>query len=149
MARDGIDLSELDAFTDRLIQSSKEASKVQRKFLQKQGTELRKKTAQKARAQVRKTRVERPRYVREAGQYHKSIKRGKVWRARNGAQAVRVYSGDPIAHLIEDGWTPKTPGGKRGITQSGKHIFEDAFRSFEPKFEKAAEEMIDEMIKKI
>ena len=34
MARDGIDLSELDEFTDRLIQTSKEAKKTQRKFLQ-------------------------------------------------------------------------------------------------------------------
>ena len=46
MARDGIDLSELDEFTDRLIQSSKEANKVQKKFLRDQGTKLRRKTAQ-------------------------------------------------------------------------------------------------------
>ena len=69
MARDGIDLSELDEFTDRLIQSSKEANKVQKKFLRDQGTKLRRKTAQRARANVQKVRVERPKYVREAGQY--------------------------------------------------------------------------------
>ena len=78
MARDGIDLSELDEFTDRLIQSSNEANKVQKKFLRDQGTKLRRKTAQRARANVQKVRVERPKYVREAGQYHKSIKRGKL-----------------------------------------------------------------------
>ena len=148
MARDGIDLSELDEFTDRLIQSSKEANKIQKKFLRDQGTKLRRKTAQRARANVQKTRVERPRYVREAGTYHKSIKRGKL-HTKGGALRIRVYSGDPVAHLIEDGWTPKARDGSRGSTQAGKQIFEKAYEAFAPEYEKDAEEMIDEMINKI
>ena len=148
MARDGIDLSELDEFTDRLFQSSKEAGKAQKKFLRDQGTRLRRKTAQRARAEVPKVRVERPRYVREAGQYHKSIKRGKL-HAKNGALRIRVYSGDPIAHLTEDGWTPKARDGSRGAAQDGKGVFEKAFEAFAPDYEKDAEEMIDEMIRKI
>ena len=148
MARDGIDLSELDEFTDRLIQSSKEANKIQKKFLRDQGTKLRRKTAQRARASVHKVRVERPRYVREAGTYHKSIKRGKL-HTKGGALRIRVYSGDPVAHLIEDGWTPKARDGSRGTTQSGKGIFEKSYEAFAPEYDKDAEEMIDEMINKI
>ena len=148
MARDGIDLSELDEFTDRLIQSSKEANKVQKKFLRDQGTKLRRKTAQRARANVQKVRVERPKYVREARQYHKSIKRGKL-HTRNGAMRIRVYSGDPIAHLIEGGWTPRARDGSRGTKQPGKGIFEKSYEAFAPEYESDAEEMIDEMIRKI
>ena len=148
MARDGFDLSELDEFTDRLIQSSKEAAKVQRKFLQQQGSALKRKTAQKARAEVAKTRVERKAYTREAGQYHKSIKRGRVF-TKKGVQSVRVYTGDPIGHLVEDGWTPKLRDGKRGSKQAGKKVFEKAFAAFAPSYEKASEEMVDEMIRKI
>ena len=55
MARDGIDLSELDEFTDRLIQSSKEAKKTQRRFLQQQGNKLKRKTKAQARAAGVKT----------------------------------------------------------------------------------------------
>lgn len=148
MARDGIDLSELDEFTDRLIQSSKEANKVQKKFLRDQGTKLRRKTAQRARVEVHKTRVERPKYVREAGTYHKSIKRGKL-HTKNGALRIRVYSSDPIGHLIEDGWTPRARDGRKGSTQRGKEVFDKAYEDFAPEYEADAEEMIDEMIRKI
>ena len=148
MARDGIDLSELDEFTDRLIQSSKEANKVQKKFLRDQGTKLRRKTAQRARANVQKVRVERPKYVREAGTYHKSIKRGKL-HTKNGALRIRVYSGDPIGHIIEDGWTPRARNGRKGSTQRGKEVFDKAYEAFAPEYEADAEEMIDEMIRKI
>lgn len=148
MARDGIDLSGLDEFTDRLIQSSKEANKAQKKFLRDQGTKLRRKTAQRARVEVHKTRVERPKYVREAGTYHKSIKRGKL-HTKNGALRIRVYSGDPIAHLIEDGWTPRARNGRKGSTQRGKQVFDKAYEAFAPEYEADAEEMIDEMIRKI
>ena len=148
MARDGIDLSELDEFTDRLIQSSKEANKVQKKFLRDQGTKLRRKTAQRARANVQKVRVERPKYVREAGTYHKSIKRGKL-HTKNGALRIRVYSGDPIGHIIEDGWTPRARNGRKGSTQRGKEVFDKAYEAFAPEYEADAEKMIDEMIRKI
>ena len=148
MARDGIDLSELDEFTDRLIQSSTEANTVQKKVLRDQGTKLRRKTAQRARVEVHKTRVERPKYVREAGTYHKSIKRGKL-HTKNGALRIRVYSSDPIGHLIEDGWTPRARDGRKGSTQRGKEVFDKAYEDFAPEYEADAEEMIDEMIRKI
>lgn len=148
MARDGIDLSELMAFADRLDDTGRAAEKQQKKFLREQGTKLRRKTAQKARAEVRKTRVERPGYTREAGTYHKSIKRGKV-HTKDGALRVRVYSGDPAGHLIEDGWTPKARDGSRGTKQPGKQVFDKAYEAYAPEYENDAEEMVDEMIRKL
>ena len=148
MARDGFDLSKLDDFTDSLIQASKDANKVQEKFLRDQGSKLARKTKQRARVEINKTAVNRKKYTREAGHYHKSIKRGKVYK-KDGAQQVRVYSGDPVGHLIEDGWTPKLRNGKLGGHQDGENILAASFEAFVPQFEKDSEEMIDEMIRKI
>ena len=156
MARDGIDLSELDEFTDRLIQSSKEAKKTQRRFLQQQGNKLKRKTKAQARVSGIKTKT---------GNYMKGIKRGKVWSSRNGAQSVRVYSGAPHAHLIEEGHDQVVNPGKgkgngrgvrpgKGICRTvghveGREVFLKAGEAFEPEYERACEEAIDEMISKI
>lgn len=145
---DGLDLSELDAFTDNLIRSSKNANKLQRKFLQKQGSKLARKTKAKARAEVNMTAVKRKKYSRKAGQYHASIKRGKVYE-KDGALQIRAYSSDPIAHLIEDGYTPKLRDGSSGSHQSGKNIFDDTRKTFDSEFRKSSEDIIDEMIKEI
>lgn len=156
MARDGIDLSELDEFTDRLIQSSKEASKAQRKFLQQQGNKLKRKT----KAQARLAGIQQ-----HTGNYMKGIKRGKGWKERNGAQAVRVYSNAPHAHLIEDGHDQTVNPGKgkgnghgvrpgKGIGRKvghveGREVFLNAYEAFAPEYERASEEVVDEMIRKI
>ena len=156
MARDGIDLSELDEFTDRLIRTSKEASKVQRRFLQQQGNKLKRKTKAQARVVGIKTKT---------GNYMKRIKRGKVWRSRNGAQAVRVYSNAPHAHLIEEGHDQTVNPGKgrgnghgvrpgKGIGRKvghvkGREVFLKAGNAFEPEYDRACEEAIDEMINAI
>ena len=156
MARDGIDLSELDEFTDRLIRTSKEASKVQRRFLQQQGNKLKRKTKAQARVAGIKTKT---------GNYMKGIKRGKVWRSRNGAQAVRVYSNAPHAHLIEEGHEQTVNPGKgrgnghgvrpgKGIGRKvghvkGREVFLKAGNAFEPEYDRACEEAIDEMINAI
>ena len=156
MARDGIDLSELDEFTDRLIQTSKEAKKTQRRFLQQQGNKLKRKTKAQARVSGIKT---------QSGNYMKGIKRGKVWSSRNGAQSVRVYSNAPHAHLIEEGHDQvvnpgKGKGNGRGVRPGkgigrtvghveGREVFLKAGEAFEPEYERACEEAIDEMISKI
>ena len=156
MARDGIDLSELDEFTDRLIQSSKEAKKTQRRFLQQQGNKLKRKPKAQARVSGIKTKT---------GNYMKGIKRGKVWSSRNGAQSVRVYSNAPHAHLIEEGHDQvvnpgKGKGNGRGVRPGkgigrtvghveGREVFLKAGEAFEPEYERACEEAIDEMISKI
>ena len=161
MARDGIDLSELDEFTDRLIQSSKEAKKTQRKFVQQQGNKLKRKTL----AQMRLSEVNEL-----TGNYKSHIKRGKVWKREDGAQAIRVYSNAPHAHLIEDGHKQLVNPGKgkgnghgvipgRGIGHKpkdgkkdyveGRKVFLNAYKDMAPEYGRACEEAIDEMIRKI
>lgn len=148
MARDGLDFAELEDFAARLRNISREAGKAQRKFLREEGAKLRRKTVRRARAEVGKARVVRPTYVREAGTYHKRIKRGKVY-VKHGAQQVRVYTGDSIGHLIENGWTPKGRDGSRGDTQEGKEVFSKTYEEFASEFEADAEEMVDEMMQSL
>ena len=146
--RDGFDCSELMGFAERLGAQPKEMLKAQKKMLRTSGTKLRRKTAQRARADVRRTAVHRPKYDRKAGDYHRSIKRGKL-NKEDDTLRIRVYSSDEIGHLIEDGWTPKLRDGSKGSYQAGKKVFAKAAEEFEPEFESAAENMVDELIDKI
>ena len=155
--RDGFDISELYGFSEKLILTSKEASKAQRQFLQKQGTKLKRKTKAKVRALGIK---------QHTGNYNKRIKRGKVWTEANAnAMSVRVYSSAPHAHLIEDGHEQTVNPGKgkgnghgvipgKGIGRKvgevkGFGVFEKAQEEFEPEFASACEDVIDELIDKI
>lgn len=146
--RDGFDCSELMDFAEKLGAQPKELEKAQKKVLRDSGTKLRRRTAQQARAEVNRTAVHRKKYDRAAGTYHKSIKRGKVYE-KEGQTRIRVYTSDPVGHLIEDGWTPKARDGSRGKHQDGQQIFDKAAQAFEPEFHQAAEDMIDEVIKKL
>ena len=137
MASTGFDTASLQRLGRDLLRCGEAYSKKEKKFLRQEGSKLLRKTKKKAKRVGKKT-----------GNYQKSIKRGKL-HAKNGALRIRVYSGDPIAHLIEDGWTPKARDGSRGAAQDGKGVFEKAFEAFAPDYEKDAEEMIDEMIRKI
>ena len=148
MARDGFDCSELMEFAEQLGAQPKELEKMQKKVLRDEGSKLRRKTAQQARATVNRTAVHRKKYDRAAGQYHKSIKRGKV-HTKDGQMRIRVYSGDRIGHLIEEGWTPKARDGSRGRKQAGKNVFEKAAKGFDEQLAQAAEDALDEVISKI
>lgn len=148
MARDGFDCSELMEFAEKLGAQPKELEKVQKKLLRDQGSKLRRKTAQQARATVNRTAVHRKEYDREAGKYHKSIKRGKVY-TKDGQMRIRVYSNDPIGHLVEQGWTPKARDGSRGKKQAGREVFDKATQGFDEQFQQAAEDALDEVINKL
>ena len=146
--RDGFDCSELMDFAERLGAQPKEMLKAQKKMLRTSGTKLRRKTAQRARADVRRTAVHRPKYDRKAGDYHRSIKRGKLLIVED-RRRISVYSSDDIGHLIEEGWSSKLRDGSKGSYQAGKKVFAKAAEEFEPEFESAAEDMVDELIDKI
>ena len=138
MARDGFDCSELFDFSEKLLAQPKALEKAQKKLLRDQGSKLRRKTAQQA----------REKYEREAGHYHKSIKRGRVY-TKLGQMRIRVYSNDPIGHLVEKGWTPKARDGSHGKKQDGKNVFEEAAKGFDEQFQQAAEDALDEVINKL
>lgn len=145
MARDGFDCSELFDFSEKLLAQPKELEKAQKKLLRDQGSKLRRKTAQQARATVNRTAVHRKEYDRAAGQYHRSIKRGRVY-TKDGQMRIRVYSGDPIGHLVEQEWTPKARDGSRGKKQLGHEVFDKAAQGFDEQFQQAAEDALDEVI---
>lgn len=137
MAKEGFLFGELDAFYDSLMISSKESVKQQKKLLRTQGTKLKRKTV----AQIRLVNL---RTI--TGNYKAGIKRGKVWKTE-GSMMIRVYSNAPHAHLIEDGHIVYTNNGVDFV--QGRQVFARAEKGFEPEFEKACEEAIDEMIRKL
>ena len=146
---DIIDTSELLTFAEHLAIAPDRAKKAKKKLLREQGTKLRRKTAQKARVEVRKTAVDRsPKYTREKGKFHKSIKRGKP-HDKQGRERIRVFSNDPVGHLIEDGYTPKLRDGSHGSHQAGKKVFEDTRIDFEDEFNEAVEDMVDDFVSDI
>lgn len=163
-----IDMHELDDFVKKLGQISEDNEKKRKDFIRKQGTSLRRDTAKKANELVNKTAVSRKRYSRVAGQYHKSIKRGRYYKYRGLTDCIRVYSSDPISHLVELGWKPsarvsagtrfsrrswsvkrRRGAATRGNFRAGEHVFEYAKNDFENKYKKACEELVTGYIAEI
>lgn len=115
-------------------------------FIRKEGDKLKRRAARRARQDVRKTAVERKDYSRAAGQYHKSFKRGKAVRTKDGQFRVRVYTADRIGHLVEEGWTPKDRAGNRHSKKPGKEIVKKAAEEFEPEFELDVMDFVSKLI---
>ena len=115
-------------------------------FIRKEGDKLKRRAARRARQDVRKTAVERKEYSRAAGQYHKSFKRGKAVRTKDGQFRVRVYTADRIGHLVEEGWTPKDRAGNRHSKKPGKEIVKKAAEEFEPEFELDVMDFVNKLI---
>lgn len=129
-----IDTSDLEAYARGLERIARTFPQKQKRFLQKEGNKLKQATRRKARKLGKKT-----------GNYQKSIKRGKVYNYQ-GAQAVRVYSAAPHAHLIEDGHRMVTPGGREVGFVRGFHIFEDAREDFQHQFLTDVGDLLDEAV---
>lgn len=115
-------------------------------FIRKEGDKLKRRAARRARRDVRKTAVERKDYSRAAGQYHKSFKRGKAVRTKDGQFRTRVYTADRIGHLVEEGWTPKDRAGNRHSKKPGKEIVKKAAEEFEPEFELDVMDFVGKLI---
>lgn len=147
MASIGIDVSELEKYAELMKKAGREMKTEERKFLRTQGTALAKKTRQKARAQVKRTAVNREKYKRIAGQYHRSIRRGKYY-VKDGIAQIRVYTSDPIAHLIEDGWTPKARNGQRGRHKAGRRIMAQGIDAIQSEYNSAVAKYVDEQLDK-
>ena len=102
---------------------------------QRDGNKLKIKTVRGAKVLGKKT-----------GNYLKSIKRGKVYEY-DGAQAVRVYSTAPHAHLIEEGHRMVLHDGTEVGFVPGHHVFEVAAKGFEPQYLEDVDKMLDEAVK--
>jgi len=88
-----------------------------------------------------------------------------VWRSEKNTYAIRVYSNDPVSHLIEDGYDlvvnpGKGRGNGRGVKpgkgigrkvghKDGKEILKKSREDFEAQFHRDCEKAVDKMIAKI
>ncbi|MDR3984066.1 MAG: HK97 gp10 family phage protein [Dysosmobacter sp.] len=131
------DTGELDKFAKQMEKTSKRFRTRQKSFMRKEGNKLKTKTVRQARSIGKKT-----------GNYLKSIKRGKVYKY-DGAQAVRVYSTAPHAHLIEDGHRMVTHDGREVGFVKGHHVFEVAGKAFEPQYLMDIDNLLDEAVKEL
>ncbi|MFR4239404.1 MAG: hypothetical protein ACLT2F_01920 [Butyricicoccus sp.] len=145
--RDGFDCSELMDFAERLGAQPKEMLKAQKKMLRTSG----KSCAGKRLSVPGLMCAVQPSIVQSM-----TVRQATITEASSGklnkeddTLRIRVYSSDEIGHLIEDGWTPKLRDGSKGSYQAGKKVFAKAAEEFEPEFESAAEDMVDELIDKI
>ena len=137
MASVVFDASELSQYAKDLELAAKNTPKVTKSFLRKEGSKLLRQTKKDARSVKDKT-----------GKYRKSIKRGKVYDYQ-GAQAIRVYSTAPHAHLIEDGHRMVTHDGREVGFVPGMHVFEVAGKDFEPEYLADIDDMLDEAVKEL
>lgn len=135
MARDGIDLSQLDNYADWIAQMSWKWPKKVKKTMQKSGTELKRRT-------LRQIRMVNLRTI--TGNYKAGIQRGKFYQ-KQGAYYIRVYSNAPHAHLIEDGHDVIAGGRKAGFAQ-GREVFAKAEEAYEGQFYQNCETLVDELI---
>lgn len=138
---DGFDIKELEYYEKKLISlASKKMPRECKKFMRAEGRQLKRFTLRNAKATVKK----------KSGRYFKSIKSGKVYKySGNGAWAVRVYSYDPKAHLLENGHRIVTRGKKieKGFAK-GHKIFEKSRQEFQETFYNDVGNFIDDVIEK-
>src|SRR5699024_8643206 len=124
---------------DELGRAARNAPQKAKRLMQTQGTKLKAKTLSLAKQRVRK----------KTGNYFKSIKRGKAYTYRSdNTHAIRVYSAAPHAHLIENGHRVVSHGNEVGF-QDGKHVFEDARQAYQPTFQRACEDFLDEVAREV
>ena len=145
---DGFDISELQAYTKALKDlGGKAFDRAVPKMLRTEGTAYKKQVQAKARARVNRTKVERTAYSRKAGTYHRSFKRGKAWKSKTD-YGIRVFSPDPISHLIEMGYRLRLRDG-RFMRIAGKAIVSDAEKAYAPKFYAKVSDFIDKELAKL
>lgn len=136
---DGLDYRELGVFMEQLLRVTDANPRRAKQFLQKQGTKMRQSTLGRGRRRVQK----------RSGKYFKSVKRGKMYTFEGEADyAIRVYSAARHAHLLEEGHQIKSHGKIVGRTKE-QNIFADTAKGFQPRFEAAVEDFLDEMIGEI
>lgn len=150
----GFDIKELEEYEKKLISlASTKMPNECKKFMRVEGNKLKRVTLANAKAAIKK----------KSGNYFKSIKRGKAYKYQgNDAWAVRVYSYDPKAHLLEKGHRIVTRGkGKKakkhyttlngGIEKGfakGYKVFKKSEQEFQNTFYNDVENFIDEVIEK-
>lgn len=133
------ELSELDRDLVRLANST--MPKESKKFIRTEGNKLKRVTNKRAKSEVK----------RDSGNYHKGIKRGKVYKYRgNDAWSIRVYGSAPHSHLIEYGhrMVGHKPDKKELGFVKGKYVFENSRKEFEKTYNRDVGKFVDNVIVK-
>ena len=138
MASEVIDISELNKLAKGLYEVGVKFPRKQKKFMEKQGAHLKAATVSEGKKHGKNI----------AKMSKRGTKLGKYYRHKKSA-AIRVYSAEPHAHLIEDGHRMVTHDGQEVGFVPGAHVFENASKKFEPHFLKEVEGMIDEAFEKL
>ncbi|RKD26687.1 hypothetical protein BEP19_15885 [Ammoniphilus oxalaticus] len=82
------------------------------------------------------------------GNYYKRIKRGRVFKDKEGKIVTRVINSAPHAHLIEYGHKQVTKDGREVGFVPGKHVMSNGAKNFDNSgdFEKMLSDWLDEML---
>lgn len=153
MSSAGFDFTELMTLTGCFNNIDEQFPKESKEFLRQQGTNLNKQTKKLAKQRVGKNGKGPDKDKPANKRYINGFKRGKVYKHNPTASfSVRVYNSRPHAHLLEyghvqlthDRQTPKN--GERFV--KGFHVLRDSSSAFEPKFNAAAEEFLDDLLDK-
>lgn len=137
--KNGLDLTELEAFGETLLSVATQFPEYNKKVLRKSGSKLLQKT--KARARVLGVKT---------GNYKRSIKRGRVYYYDPGhVWAIRVYSGAPHAHLIEEGHDVISHGQWTGKRAPAYYVFQAGMQDYSGEFARDVENMLDEIVGKL
>lgn len=136
---DGFDTKEIDKFAKELMGFVQdEFPKESKKFMRKQGNELKK--------VVRKNMKEKVKVNKKTGNLLKGLKRGKPYYYKGQLLSIRAYSNAPHAHLIEEGHRKVSQSGKELGFTKGKHIFKESEKEFKSEFNKNAKDFIDKVL---
>lgn len=146
MDRDGLDLSELSAFADELLEIAQESPKKVKKFLRQEGGKLAKATKARAMQDVGRDHKKPAQYA-NSKHYVDTIKRGRVYRY-HGDFAIRAYSTARHAHLIEYGHLLKSHGNSVGFVP-GKLIFDKSMRTFASRYVSDADKFCADIAEEI
>ncbi|NBI31038.1 HK97 gp10 family phage protein [Chengkuizengella marina] len=131
-----IDTKGLDDFKNELNDLVDHFPKEAKKLMRKSGSKARTIIARYARKHVKK----------KTGNYHKSIRRGKVWKDQTtGSYKVRVYSAAPHAHLIEYGHRIVDKKGQEHGFKEGSHVFEKSTNEVDSKWDEILEKEFDKI----
>lgn len=159
-------MAEAEFLFDEFTQFAEKFGEVLTKKLEKKEKAMLRKSGSKL---LRKTKAQARKVGKKTGKYQSSIKRGKVYR-KDGALAIRVYSGAPHGHLIEEGHNQTVNPGKgrgnghgvipgKGIGHKpqpgkkafveGQWVFDKTLKAFVPIFQADVEDMLDEVMREL
>lgn len=131
-----LDMSQLEKWQKTLQQITRDFPQESKKMLRNVGNEAKKIISRNAKKLVRK----------DEGDYHRSIKRGKIWN-EDGVLIVRVYSRDRKKFWIEHGHRIVDKNGvERGFVQ-GKKVFERSENEIQQKFVQIVTEQMNKIFK--